>query len=92
MTQNETEGHLRPDGELTDIFRGAVRDMSNQEHGAVKAGANDALLDYLFRECDDEILDYHIQRSEYGNKAELKAAVRKRQNQPFPSDVAGDNE
>lgn len=80
-------GRIRPDAELTDIFRGAVRDMSDNEHGAVKAGANDALLDYLFREVPDEVLDYHLQRSEYGTKAELKAAVRKRQNQPFPSDV-----
>jgi hypothetical protein len=85
----DSTGHLRPDKELTDLFRGVVRDMAEQEHGAVKAGVNEALLAYLFRDVPDEVLEYHLQRSDYASIRELKVVVKARQNQSFPGE---DNE
>jgi hypothetical protein len=82
-------GHLRPDRELTDMFRGVVRDMAEQEHGAVKAGVNSALLEYLVNNAPDDVVQYHLSRSDYDSLEELEYAVRDRQNQPFPDDHGG---
>lgn len=88
MTENET-GHLRPDRDLNNLFTAAVRDMLEDEHGAVKSGANAALLDFLENEVPDDVLEYHLSRSDYDSLDELKQSVHDRQSADFPS--GGDN-
>lgn len=77
-------GHLRPDRDLTNLFTGVVRDMLDDEHGAVKSGANEALLDFLENEAPEDVLSYHLKRGEYDSLDGLRAAVRDRQSAPFP--------
>ena len=85
----EETGHLRPDRELTNVFTAVVRDMLDDEHGAVKSGANAALLDFL-EQAPEDVLNYNLQqKTEYENLDELKDAVRSRQSTPFP-DEGGD--
>ena len=85
MNENDNRtGSIRPDRELTELFRAVARDMADKEHGAVKAGANKALLDFL-ESAPDDVLTYHVERSDFDSLDDLRAAVKRRQNQPFPS-------
>ena len=83
MSDKET-GHLRPDRDLSNLFTAVVRDMLDDEHGAVKSGVNAALLDYLDNEAPDVVLEYHLNRGEYENLDGLRRAVRERQSADFP--------
>ena len=90
MSDNET-GHLRPDRDLNNLFTGVVRDMLDDEHGAVKSGANAALLDFLDNEAPDDVLEYHLNRGDYDGLDDLRDAVRQRQSADFPgNDDDGD--
>lgn len=70
---------------MNNLFTAVVRDMLEDEHGAVKAGANDALLDYLEREAEQDVLAYHLRRSDYADLEDLRRAVRERQSADFPT-------
>lgn len=89
MNEDTRTGSVRPDRELTELFRAVARDMADKEHGAVKAGANKALLTFL-ESAPDDVLNYHLQRSDFDSLDDLRAAVKRRQNQPFP-DNGGDD-
>jgi len=91
MPDNET-GHLRPDRDLNNLFTAVVRDMLDDEHGAVKSGANAALLDFLEANAPDDVLEYHLNRGKYDSLDDLKRAVRERQSADFPSDTDSGNE
>lgn len=80
-------GHLRPDRELNNVFTAVARDMLDDEHGAVKAGTNAALLAFLEDEAPDNVLEYNLTRkTAFDSLDELRDAVRRRQSTPFPGD------
>jgi len=89
MTDNT--GHLRPDRELTNVFTAVVRDMLDDDHGAVKSGANAALLDFL-EDAPEDVLNYNLGRkTDYETLGELKDAVRSRQSTDFPTEGGDDS-
>jgi hypothetical protein len=89
MTNETDTGHLRPDGDLADVFRPVVRDMLDDEHGAVKSGTNKALIDFLER-APEEVVQYHLGRKGYASLDELKRSVRSRQSAPYPGESDDD--
>lgn len=82
-------GHLRPDATLAKVFSGCVRDVLDEQHGAVKAGTNDALIFYLRNQIPADVLEYNLRRAGYEDLDDLAMAVRNRQNAPFPVDELG---
>lgn len=80
-------GHLRPDGELADLFRSVADDTLDEQHGAIKSATNAALLEWL-ADAPEETLDYHLGRSDaFDTLDELRQRVADRQSAPFPGDI-----
>jgi len=82
-------GNLKPDDDLTEIFTKVVKDVSEDDYGSVKAGANTALLLTLrlLRDEDPDAVQYHLSRQGYDDLQGLQDAVRTRQQQDFVLDV-----
>lgn len=78
-------GNLKPDDDLTEIFTKVVKDVSADDYGSVKTGANTALLLtlQLLEQEDPDAVAYHLSRQDYGSLQALQDAVRSRQQQDF---------
>jgi len=82
-------GNLKPDDDLTEIFTKVVKDVSEDNYGSVKVGANTALLLTLrlLQDEDGEAVQYHLSRQGYDDLQHLQNAVRTRQRREFAFDV-----
>ena len=82
-------GNLKPDDDLTEIFTKVVKDVSEDDYGSVKAGANTALLLTLrlLQYEDPDAVQYHLSRQGCDDLQGLRDAVRTRQQQDFVLDV-----
>jgi hypothetical protein len=83
-------GNLKPDDDLTDVFTKVVKDVSDTDYGAVKAGSNTALLLtlYLLEDEDPDAVQYHVQREGYDSLNDMAEAVLDRQQRPFVLSIA----
>lgn len=81
-------GHLRPDRALNNVFTEVASDMLEGEHGAVKAGTNKALLDFL-DDAREEVVQYHLNRQGFDSVDDLRDDVAERQQADFPGGDGG---